>query len=222
MVLLATFGSLRFAEMVGLQRSDFDLDRCRVRVERQAVQTDAGELLTDTPKSEAGKRRVSLPRFLLPEIKRHLRAYVGDPPDAWVFVEPKGGRPTRANFHPLWNEARTAAGIPHLHLHDLRHTGNTIASETGATLQELMARMGHSSTRAALIYLHAREERDQAIALGIDRMVSMAAKHPASDGVDGPKGGKGHAEGTKKAPKRGNRPRGTTRKRSTSKNAESG
>jgi integrase len=40
-------------------------------------------------------------------------------------------------------------GIP---FHDLQHTGNILTSEAGATLRELMDRMGHSSTRAALIY----------------------------------------------------------------------
>ena len=76
------------------------------------------------------------------------------------------------NFHRIWDQARTEVGLPELHLHDLRHTGNTLAAETGATLKELMARMGHASTRAAVIYLHAREVRDQEIA---DRLSAMAA-----------------------------------------------
>ena len=41
-----------------------------------------------------------------------------------------------------------------VHFHDLRHTGNHIAGNTGASLQELMGRMGHSTARAALIYQH--------------------------------------------------------------------
>ncbi len=63
-----------------------------------------------------------------------------------------------------------------MHLHDLRHTGNTLAAETGATLRELMDRMGHAWTSAALIYLHAREERGQDIADGIEDMVKKAKK----------------------------------------------
>jgi integrase len=51
----------------------------------------------------------------------------------------------------------------------LRHTGNTWAAATGANLRELTERMGHSSTRAALTYLHAAKEGDGAIANGIDR-----------------------------------------------------
>ena len=175
-VLLATFASLRFAEMMGLQRGDIDLESGVVHVRRQAVQPDHGDIFEDDPKSDAGKRRVAVPSFLVPEIKAHLTTYVGMEDDAWVFLGPQGARPTRNNFHTIWNKARTAAGIPGLHLHDLRHTGNTLAAETGATLRELMDRMGHASTRAALIYLHAREQRDQAIAAGIDSMVKQAAK----------------------------------------------
>jgi len=56
------------------------------------------------------------------------------------------------------------------HVHDLRHTGNTHAAESGASLAELMNRMWHSSTRAAQVYLHARRERDREIASSLGRM----------------------------------------------------
>ena len=49
-------------------------------------------------------------------------------------------------------------GFSGVHFHDLRHSGNLLAAAAGATLRELMARMGHSSTRAALIYLHDSDE----------------------------------------------------------------
>ena len=58
--------------------------------------------------------------------------------------------------------------------HDLRHTGNTLAAATGASTAELMARMGHASPRAALIYQHATEDRDQAIALALGKMIASA------------------------------------------------
>ena len=38
---------------------------------------------------------------------------------------------------------RGEAGVPNLHLQDLRHTGNTLATKSGANLRALMARMGH-------------------------------------------------------------------------------
>ncbi|MCC8243800.1 tyrosine-type recombinase/integrase [Saccharothrix luteola] len=211
MVLLATFGSLRFAEMVGLKRRDFsvvhDSERtfCVVQVERQTVQPDSGPLFEDDPKAKS-KRPVTLPPFLGEEIEAHLSQFVDDDEDAWVFVGPKGGRPKRNNFWHIWDKARKAAGMPDVHLHDLRHTGNTLAAETGATLRELMDRMGHSSTRAALIYLHAREERGRSIATGIEALVS-AEKGTGSE--------KGHARGTEDQQKAKDRPHGTVRKRPT-------
>jgi hypothetical protein len=50
------------------------------------------------------------------------------------------------------------------HKHDLRHTGNQLTANAGANLKELMARMGHDSERAALIYLHSTAARQRALA----------------------------------------------------------
>jgi integrase len=56
-----------------------------------------------------------------------------------------------------------------VHFHDLQHIRGTTAATTGATLKELMARLGHSSPRAAMIYRHATSDCDPTIAqaLGI-------------------------------------------------------
>jgi integrase len=70
-----------------------------------------------------------------------------------------------------WSTAVAATGVPGLHFHDLRHTGNTIAARTGASTKELMARMGHDSSQAALIYQHATAEADRAIAEAVNAAV---------------------------------------------------
>jgi integrase len=95
--------------------------------------------------------------------------------DSLVFVGPKGGRLRRQNFRGIWIKARDEAGLSGAHLHDLRHRGNTMAAATGASLRELMERMGHSSTRAALIYQHATRERDDVIAAAIGGGVPFRA-----------------------------------------------
>jgi Phage integrase family len=81
----------------------------------------------------------------------------------------------RQNFRPIWVKACADAGIPGVHFHDLRHTGSTAAAITGATIKELMARLGHSSPRAAMIYQHATRDRDKAIA---DALGQLADKAP--------------------------------------------
>jgi integrase len=61
-----------------------------------------------------------------------------------------------------------------LRFHDLRHTAGTLAARTGATTKELMARLGHATPRAAMVYQHAAEDRDRAIAEGLAAMTAEA------------------------------------------------
>jgi integrase len=56
------------------------------------------------------------------------------------------------------------AGLADLHFHDLRHAGNVLAAAAGANLRELMERMDHSTTRAAVVYLHSTDERQRKVA----------------------------------------------------------
>jgi hypothetical protein len=81
------------------------------------------------------------------------------------MTSPSGKPLHHSNFRRrCWLPALKTAGVASLHFHDLRHTGNTLAATAGATLRELMDRMGHDSERAALIYLHGSDVRQQAIA----------------------------------------------------------
>ena len=69
-----------------------------------------------------------------------------------------------------FNKAREAAGRPDLRFHDLRHTGAVLAARAGATIAELMARLGHTTPAAAMIYQHAAEDRDSEIARRLSEM----------------------------------------------------
>jgi len=116
-----------------------------------------------------------IPSQLLPVLVEHLANFTAVKGDALVFTGEQGGpvRPHVLQKH--WARARLAAGRPDLHMHDLRHTGNTWAAATGASTRELMARMGHSTPDAALRYQHATEDRDRVIA---EALASLAKSAP--------------------------------------------
>jgi integrase len=164
LILLAVFGSLRWGELAALRRRHIDLASGTLRIELSVVELVNGSLVTGPPKSDAGKRIVTLPPFLLPDLKTHLEQFTAPGDDSLVFVGPKNGPLRRPNFSRTWRSATESAGLAEIHFHDLRHTGNHIAAATGASLRELMGRMGHSTTRAALIYQHRTTERDRLIA----------------------------------------------------------
>jgi len=77
--------------------------------------------------------------------------------DAFAFTGPTGAAIRRGSLNKLlrWQQTVAAMGVPGLHFHDLRHIGNTLAAGTGASVRDLMARMGHDSPAAAMIYQHA-------------------------------------------------------------------
>ncbi len=72
----------------------------------------------------------------------------------------------RPNQRVKWTATVKKMGLTGLHFHDLRHACNTWAAQAGTSTKDLMARMGHDDMRAALIYQHASNEADQAIATG--------------------------------------------------------
>ena len=174
MALLATFTSLRFGELAALSRREVDVSAGYVTVLRNQAQLSNGRLIMKDPKSTAGRRAVPIPDELLDDLKRHLVLYAEPGESGRVFVGAKGGRLRRQNFRKLWVRAVAKAQVPPVHFHDLRHTGNTLAAENGATLRELMDRMGHSSPRAALIYLHVSKARSRHIADSLSDQIKAA------------------------------------------------
>jgi integrase len=67
-----------------------------------------------------------------------------------------------------------------MRFHDLRHCAQVLAAENGATLAELMARMGHCTPNAAQVYMHARAERDTALADALGKAMNEAGPVVAS------------------------------------------
>ena len=131
--MLTTFASLRFGEVTALERGDIDLDAGAVEVRRGFVEVRGEGLLAGPPKSRAGLRRVTLPRAVVVEMRKHLAKYVEADPSSLVLTGPKGAPIRRGNARKLlrWNTALTAVGLTGVRFHDLRHTGNTLVAERG-------------------------------------------------------------------------------------------
>lgn len=169
MVLLACWGALRFGELVELRRRDIDVKNGVVRVRRAAVRVQGGWQVGD-PKSDAGQRDVAIPPHIMPVIEHHLAEHVGSDRDAMLFPADHGGHLQPSTLYRHWYKARAAAGRDDLRWHDLRHTGAVLAAMTGATLAELMSRLGHSTPAAAMRYQHAAQGRDRQIADALSRL----------------------------------------------------
>jgi integrase len=170
-VLLAAWCGLRRGEVLGLRPEDVDLAAGLVTVRRNRVELLATRAAFDAePKTDAGKRIVTIPPHVLPVLAEHMASWAG--PDR-VFLG-RDGRPMRGDaMRQAFDRARRKAGMPGFRFHDLRHTGQTLAAATGATIKDLMRRLGHASPAASYRYLHAVDGRDAEIASAL----SALAKH---------------------------------------------
>jgi len=165
LVLAAAWSGLRQGELMALTRGDLNLDAspATVRVRRSTRRSESGTVRTDLPKTAASIRTVSLPAPLADVLAGHLAEFVGPEPDAPLFRTATGTLPARSNLSTTFGRALAAAGAPQVRFHDLRHVAQVYAAEAGATLPELMARLGHATPAAAMVYLHARADRDEAL-----------------------------------------------------------
>lgn len=175
LVLLADGIGLRFGELAELRRSDLDLKNGMVRVRRAVARSRSVGPVVKGTKSEAGARDIPLPPHLIPEVRKHLLEHTEPGRTGRLFPGTHGGYLAPSTFYGHaatfdkdgnqltagygWYEARRAAGRDDLRLHDLRHGALTEAARLGATLAELMALGGHSTSTAALRYQRSSSDR---------------------------------------------------------------
>lgn len=169
MVVLASWCALRYGELAELRRSDLDLAAGVIRV-RRAVSWSDGQPIVGLPKSDAGARDVHIPPHLLGLIRQHVHDHAASGRDGLLFPNANGDHLHHGSLYKVFKPARLAAGRPDLRWHDLRHTGAVFAAQSGATVRELMERLGHSSPGMALHYQHVAEGRSAEIARRLSEM----------------------------------------------------
>jgi integrase len=177
MTLLAAWCAMRFGELTEARRKDIDLANGTIRVRRAVVRV-GGKTIVGPPKSDAGVRNIAIPPHLMPMLRTHVTEHMAFGKDALLFpaadgvshLSPStlyGRKPTKTSGGWGFYAAREAAGRPAMRWHDLRHCGSVYAAAAGASLSELMGRLGHSTSGAALRYMHVAQGRDAKIAAAL-------------------------------------------------------
>jgi integrase len=173
LILLATFSSLRWSELAALTVHDIDLDACTVRVTRE-LNHHWGGYSFGPPKSRAGRRVVDFADLIVPDLRKHLDVLPDGAP--LVFTSPTDSPLVNSKL-PGARAAAHARGrrpgrYPLPRPAPYRHH---FTAEAGANPKELMARMGHASPRAALIYLHSSGKRQWQLADAVGKAAGRAA-----------------------------------------------
>lgn len=171
-VLISSWCGLRYGEVTELRRGDISDMVDVLRVDR-SVRHVGGKCIVKPGTKSGEVRTVAIPEHVAADIKEHLQTYVGADDDAIVFSY--GSR--RGCSHMSDDAVRNAMqpvldriGLPDMTIHTLRHFAGTQAAKTGATTAEVMGRLGHRSFRAAMLYQHATNGADAALAAKLSKM----------------------------------------------------
>lgn len=160
--------ALRLGEVTELRKKDVRVVRAgdavgvTVTVARAVSWTTGETPHIGPPKSEAGHRTVTVPPHVAGLLIDHLGTLASR--DALLFTNVTGAQIRPTSFRKVFERAATTAGRPDVSPHMLRHFGAVQAALVGATLRELMDRLGHSTPTTALIYQHTAAGRDAEIA----------------------------------------------------------
>ena len=151
-VLAATTGA-RQSELFALMRTDIDLHRKTMRIERGLHEIPVGDQKEVDPllgpglvflatKSESSTRTIALPDLAVNALQGHLQSTTG--PLLFTY----DGRAIRARTFTsaVWKPLLRQAGVPMIPFKQLRHTCLTILAEEGVPTRAAQALAGHSSS----------------------------------------------------------------------------
>jgi integrase len=155
-VLLGTTG-LRLGEALGLKWDDVDLAERRLVVRRTLQRYPGRGLVFAPPKTEKSRRTIHLSEAARQSLLRHCqsepdrRARAEDwMKSGLVFTSLRGGPVESGEINRALTRALQAAGLPHIRVHDLRHTVASILLERAVHPKIVQELLGHSTIRLTL------------------------------------------------------------------------
>lgn len=173
MVWLGALVGLRWGECAGLRVGRIDFLNRRVTVAEQATRIAHGRILFGPPKSDAGRRTITLPGVLVDMLAAHLaaRGLSAAEHDELVFVAPEGGVIDYGHWRlRVWLPACEAVGLQGFTFHDLRRANATALVAEHVDIKTAQARLGHADPRTTLaIYARATGEGDRKAADAVAR-----------------------------------------------------
>jgi len=169
MITLTLATGMRRGELLALKWQDIEFKQKRLHVRRSANRLPGGYRVTD-PKTARGKRMITLPQFVLETLGQHrirqLEAKLKAGPK-WeehdlVFCNMYGRFLNTSNLQVLFSTLLKQAGLPHMRLHDLRHSAATILLAMGVPIKVVQELLGHSSITITLnVYGHVLSSMQQ-------------------------------------------------------------
>ena len=138
---------IREGELLALTPSDFDFEKCTVRINKSYQRLGKDDVIT-SPKTKKSNRIIKMPKFLCEEMKDYLKMFYKIGPEDRIFEITK---------HYLKHEMErgaAAAGVKRIRIHDLRHSHISLLIDMGFSAVAIADRVGHESIKITYHYAH--------------------------------------------------------------------
>jgi len=178
---------LRRSELLALRWGDVDLKGGLLTVQRAIERADSRTRFKD-PKTKRSRRTISLPRFVVDRLRRHrvqqaqwFWANGLGRTNAETLIFERAGEPWVPNtFNTAFTRTLHDAEVPHIRLHDLRHTFASTALEAGVDLKTVSSALGHSTiATTADVYAHVTDSLMRDAADRIDQALAPTLQKAA-------------------------------------------
>lgn len=174
MIFAAAYGGFRCGELLALRFGDLDFENRLVSVDEQVSVADGSIAIVPNLKRARSHRAVPLPPRVMAMLA--LRTMGWTDPTALLFPDANGGPLDPANwrrrvFHP----AVSAAGLPHMVPHDLRHTAASVWFDEGTDIVSVARLLGDSLAVAERTYVHLFSGKHDELMAKLDRRVAKGA-----------------------------------------------
>jgi integrase len=159
-LVLAT--GMRRGEIAGLRWCDVDLDAGVLAVRRSRVSVSY-TVHESEPKTRSGRRTISVDERVVAVLSAHRRRQLEErlawgpawTDSGYVFTSENGVPLHPERITVLFGCLASAAGVPTIRLHDLRHTSASLLLSAGVHPKIVTERLGHSSVSITLdLYSH--------------------------------------------------------------------
>lgn len=143
---------MRKGELFGLHWQDVDFGAGCLYVRRSVRRVPEYGVVESEPKTQRGRRRITLPVFVIDALKQHqeYQRTLHETASQWeekdiVFTNGRGGYLDVSGFHRAFKELLESAELPNIRFHDLRHSAATILLQMGVHPKVVQELLGHSS-----------------------------------------------------------------------------
>lgn len=179
--ILGVLCQMRKGEVAGLEWSDIDFENSTLRIARAAVYVPRKGVIVKEPKTDAGKRVITLPQYIFPLLRRmkreqsETRLALGS---KWIhsnalFIQWDGARMHPDTLSKWFAGFLKKNELPHIRFHDLRHTGISLMFYNGEDAPTAAKRAGHKKPSITHnTYAHAYEQKDRDATSRLEMLVT--------------------------------------------------